>query len=455
MPKSRIGFRVSTQLDPLDSLLYAAVLYEFADEVEEYRVPSELEIVCSYRIKIQATGALFEHETGWPTFHKRSVDLADSGRFTHVLVADVADFYNQVSHHRVNNVLQSAGVPTDRTKNIERFLSLLSAKQSRGLPVGPSASIALAEASLDDVDKYLLSRRLEYVRYVDDFRIFCESEKQAIHAAHDLTHYLYTAHRLALAAAKTSLYTVRRFVERELLDPGEEEERGKVSKLKDLIQQVLENTGYQIDFEELPESDLNDIVRDNLAELFLQALARRPLHLGLTRYLLRRAKQLRTTILRMPVLENLAVLTPAMREVIEYLIVGSKPGEFRETGTRLLDFALNGASGPLPFVRLWILEFFIRRPGSIGYLDALRIATESRDSLGMRPTALLAKAYDQVQWVRSQKEQWANHSPWDRRAIIWSATVLPDDERRHWCGMVRDTTSDPLDRAVAISSAQG
>ncbi len=90
------------------------------------------------------------------------------------------------------------------------------------------------------------------------------------------------------------LYSVKGFINRELLDPSEEEERGKVSKLKELIQEVLENTGYLIDFEELPKSDLNDVTRDNLAELFKEAVARKPLHLGLMRYLLRRAKQLKT-----------------------------------------------------------------------------------------------------------------------------------------------------------------
>jgi hypothetical protein len=398
---------------------------------------------------------LFEQETGWPTFHARSTELANLGRFTHVLTADIADFYNQVSHHRVNNVLQSAGIPLDRTKNVERLLSMLNSKHSRGLPVGPAASIALAEAALDDVDKYLLSRGLEYVRYVDDFRIFCHSERQAVEAAHDLTQYLYTSHRLALASSKTKLYTVKGFVSRELLDPHEEEERRKVSKLKELFQEIFENTGYSIDFDELPESDLNDVTRDNLAELFKEAVTKKPLHLGLARYLLRRAKQLKSSVLRNVVLENLETLTPAMREVIEYLVVAAKPATLKETGDQLMAFASNAAAGPFPFVRMWILDFFIRRPKSVSYMDAFRIAEESRDTLGVRPMALLAKAHNQVQWVRSQKEKWANHAPWDRRAVIWAASVLPDDERRHWCGLVKEIASDPLDRAVAIVSAQG
>jgi len=375
--------------------------------------------------------------------------------YTHVLTADIADFYNQVSHHRVNNVLQSAGVAINRTKNIEQLLSRITAKQSRGLPVGPSTSIAFAEAALDDVDKYLLSRGFVFVRYVDDFRIFCRSQRDAIEAAHDLTQYLYTSHRLALASSKTVIYVTKTFMERELLDPEEEEERGKVSKLNELIQEVLENTGYQIAFEELPESDLNDITRDNLSELFHEAIVRRPLHLGLTRYLLRRARQLRTAVLRDTVVENLTILTPAMREVVEYLTVATKEDTIKSIGKQLLDFAVAGANGRLPFVRMWILEYFIRKPASVQYLDAQKIANESRDHLGMRPTALLAKAYNQIQWVRSQKETWANHAPWDRRAVIWAASILPEDERRHWCRLIKDTASDPLDRAVASLASRG
>jgi hypothetical protein len=154
VPKSSTAFRVSVQPDPIDSLVYAALIYEAAEALEKYRVPAKLEIACSYRLQITSDGSLFELQAGWPTYHRRSVELAKSDRFTHVLTTDITDFYNQVSHHRVNNVLESAGVTSQRAKNIEGFLSNLAASQSRGLPVGPAASIVLAEALLDDVDKF-------------------------------------------------------------------------------------------------------------------------------------------------------------------------------------------------------------------------------------------------------------------------------------------------------------
>src|ERR1017187_7485629 len=423
-------------------------MYEAAELVEKYRVPARLGIACSFRLQLTGDGSLFEPQAGWPTYHKRCVELAMSNRFTHVLTTDISDFYNQVSHHRVNNVLESAGIASQRAKNIEIFLSNLAGSQSRGLPVGPSASIVLAEATLDDVDKFLMSRGLTYTRYVDDFRVFCQSEHEAIEADHALWEYLHTAHRLVLTPSKTRLYPVKQFIELELVDPAEEEERGKVWKLKTLIREVFENTGYAIGFEDLPDSDRNHATRENLVELFEGAIGGRPMHLGLVRYLLRRGKQLRTVALRKSILGNLGRLAPATREVIEYLVATVKPKD-KEVAEAILADLTASPAGTLPFVRLWSLELFIKIPFADMYSTVSTIAEESRPSLGIRPIALLAQAYGHLPWIRAQKEKWANHSPWDRRAVICAARVLPDDERRHWCGLVKRTASDLLDRAVA------
>src|SRR5215831_6222661 len=48
-------FRVVHQLDPLDSVIYAALTYEIASKVEQYRIPREKQIVWSYRIKPSIT----------------------------------------------------------------------------------------------------------------------------------------------------------------------------------------------------------------------------------------------------------------------------------------------------------------------------------------------------------------------------------------------------------------
>ena len=37
-PKSNLGFRIATQLDPLDWLIYSALIYEIGHELEAYTI---------------------------------------------------------------------------------------------------------------------------------------------------------------------------------------------------------------------------------------------------------------------------------------------------------------------------------------------------------------------------------------------------------------------------------
>jgi hypothetical protein len=75
----------------------------------------------------------------------------------------------------------------------------------------------------------------------------------------------------------------------------------------------------------------------------------------------------------------------------------------------------------------------------------------AKPDLGLRQYALLAAKLRHIDWVREQKETWNSHGPWDRRAIIAAAHILPSDERRHWLRMVAET-EDILDVAIAKSS---
>jgi hypothetical protein len=173
IPKPGFGFRVATQLDPYDCLLYLAMTYEAAAPIESLRVEEAKRVACSYRVNIAADGTLFRAENGWPNFYARSKELASRSDINFVVMADISDFYNQVYHHRVQNALEAAGITQTRSHSTERFLGSFTAKQSRGIPVGPAGSILLAEACLADVDSFLLRKGYEHTRYVDDFRISC------------------------------------------------------------------------------------------------------------------------------------------------------------------------------------------------------------------------------------------------------------------------------------------
>ncbi len=320
VPKPSGSFRIATQLDPLDTLLYTAVIYEAASAVESMRIPADRQIACSYRIEPDSKGSLFKRELGWPDYHARSVSLAESGDYSFVVVADITDFYNQASQHRIENALEMASVSPERAKNTEQFLNLLTAKQSRGVPVGPSASIVLAEACLADVDSFLLRRGVDHTRYVDDFRIFCESHHDAVQILHDLSQYLYTSHRLVLNESKTKIMTVSEFCEREVLDPEEREIQGQWDLLREQFEEALEYMGpYASEevqsFEEaLEDETIKNAIRDNLRNLLSLCLNENQLHLGLAKYVLRRAAALRTNVVNSIVFQHLPRLAPIFRD---------------------------------------------------------------------------------------------------------------------------------------------
>jgi len=452
VPKPGGGFRAAVQLDPLDALIYTALIYEEAERIEKYRVPPSQRVACSFRVQLDPSGGFFAPGDGRSDFHVRSQELADSGEHSHVLLADIADFYNQIYLHRVGNALESAAVPAQRAKNVEGFLMQLNAGQSRGLPVGPLPSTLLAEACLNDVDTFLLGKGCPHVRYVDDFRIFCRSRREAITIQHDLTDYLHTAHRLSLESSKTRVIGMRRFTASELRDPAQEEKRAKVAKLKELLDQIRDVTGYNIGVTDLPRENRSTAVRASLADLFDQCLAAKRLHLGLARHLLRRARHLRTAVLIPRTFENMEMLTPAFRDMAGYISTCLPRREERKRGKELVSFLHNNDFGALPFVRLWALHIIDERPDMVARDVAIELAEESSPTLGARPKAQTARRNKQLDWVRRQKETWRNYGPWDRRGIIWSSCVLPKGERQHWLGLVKKS-GEPLDQAVAQLAA--
>lgn len=55
-------------------------------------------------------------------------------------------------------------------------------QEHRGLPVGPNASCIISDAIMSGIDRALVREAVDYVRYVDDFRLFAPDERGATRA---------------------------------------------------------------------------------------------------------------------------------------------------------------------------------------------------------------------------------------------------------------------------------
>ncbi|MBI5473789.1 MAG: hypothetical protein HY961_15740 [Ignavibacteriae bacterium] len=96
-PKGVKGFRIATQLDPLDSIRSQAVIYELATEIENARVPKARQVVYSFRLKPNRNGRLYDPRYSWDSFRAKALEIASSGQYSHVLLTDISDFYPSIT----------------------------------------------------------------------------------------------------------------------------------------------------------------------------------------------------------------------------------------------------------------------------------------------------------------------------------------------------------------------
>ena len=301
------------------------------------------------------------------------------------------------------------------------------------------------------MDKFLISKGCRHTRYVDDFRIFCKSPKDANRALHDLSDYLFTAHRLSLQPGKTRIITVAEFKGAWLENPGFIERQHQAKKLEEYLELLRDALGYNFTEDDLGKDDKRDIALntlDTLEELFNLCVAQRPLRLGLARHLLRQAGAMRTNrILRM-VLRNIHRLAPVLRDVFVYLYRVKQSRSSHEVVSELENVARDSEIALLPFVHEWVVDALTGKYANIDNRLFSNILKLPPTSENLRPRAFEAIAQKRVEWVRQYKETWNGTASWDRRAIILAGSILPADERRSWCNLV-DALGDPLDKAVS------
>lgn len=97
IPKDEYSFRHAIQLDPIDSLVFAAIVREVGDAIEPHRIPIAEAVVFSYRFEPTPTGRLFGETSRWDDFWRTSVSRAQASDF--IVTTDITDFYNQIYHH--------------------------------------------------------------------------------------------------------------------------------------------------------------------------------------------------------------------------------------------------------------------------------------------------------------------------------------------------------------------
>lgn len=437
--KPNSTFRVVHQLEPLDSIIYSALLYENARIIETYRIPERRKISCSYRIKPDINGSYFEKEyNGYGEFLAQAESLADDFDGGVVLVCDIVDFYNQIYLHRINNVLSEAG--SKDGKIIEDFLGGLNFNVSRGVPVGPAPSILIAEAIMGDINKKILGFTSSFVQYVDDLYIFFGDEYEAKSFLHEITKYLYSNHRLVLSPDKTKILKVEDF--------GDKYVREESIVEKDAIHKKLESLsgGYSSpdetkDFDKLEAPEKLKIRSETYIELFDEALKFEDLELGLMRHILRQAGRYKIRNIIPKIFKNFNRLLPVIREIVIYFDRVLSEKTVKQYEKKFTDL-LGNPYLSLPFINMWVFTLFQNE-----HFNSILLTIDYSKIIRIRERALIAKRENNLTYIKDVKDSLDTLGIWDRRAILFASIILSEDEAKHWLGL-ESSKGDVVNKAI-------
>lgn len=451
-PKAKYGFRVITQLDPLDFLVFTAILREIGTDIEQERLSTSEQKIFSYRFDPDSNGRFFNQNIGYAQFQEQTKSIIDwDYELTHVVVADIADFYSRIYLHRLENSLGSA--VTSKVSHVKSIMNLLSGwngTESFGIPIGSASSRMLAEITISDVDEALLANRVNFVRFNDDYRIFANSYEEAYRHLAFLADILYKNHGLTLQSKKTVILTKEEF-KRRFLSTLEEKE---IISLRETFSLLLNNTGLnfysKIEYNELNSEQQKIIDSLNLRQILLEEVnSQSEPDFGIVKFVLRRLGQLSDSSAIDTVLDNLNSLYPVFPDIIKYIssVRTLSTQERTEIGERILNLVDDSIISELEYHRIWALDLFTH---SIEWGNGdkfFQLLGNAREVHSKRKLILAMGRAKQRHWFQSQWRSLFNEPHWSRRALIAGASCMPADARKHWYRSI-EPRLDELEKAV-------
>ncbi|HEY9695281.1 MAG TPA: RNA-directed DNA polymerase [Oculatellaceae cyanobacterium] len=455
VPKHRFGFRISTQLDPLDFLIFTALIKEIGEKLEAVRIPAIDNIVHSYRFYPNADGNMFSDKYTYQSFQNASQAICEKHDLSHVIIADIADFFPRLYTHRIDNALDSAlGIGHMHAKALKNLIAHWAGSYSYGIPVGCAASRLVAEVTISDIDQILLSEDAKYVRYSDDFRIFCKSESEAYKYLTLIARSLLDNHGLTLQQNKTKIIPIEIFRKIYL----KENEKREIETLSERFYDLLVAMGIKDTYEEINYETLSPEYQKAIDELNLENILHEQIneeepYLSLLKFLLRRLGQIGDIDAIDLIFNNFNKFVPVIRETVEYLLkFDTLPLKQKcELGKKLLNIYKDEAStaSHLEYSRMYMLRPFALDGEWNSDEQYIKLYNDALDDDFSKREILLAMGRTKKDfWFRSRKLYLHQMTPWIRRAFIYAASCLPMDEYKHWIRGI-DGNLDEIERATA------
>jgi hypothetical protein len=273
IPKGNGAVRPAALLCLEDRIVYAATVGAMLPSIGAGLRWSQGTVDFSYRLsesprRVEWSISAF---LGWSAFRNASIDRIDGGA-AHAVLTDITGFYENIELDVLFSDLRSLGCDASVVQLLQTCLYRWCSVSGRGLPQGVSPSDILAKVYMNPIDQTVVDMGINYIRYVDDMRIFAMEVPECKKALMFLSQAL-RRRGLNLQSAKTVILPAK--VARTKIE-GIAPILGAVQKkYKDLLAEMVEEIGPYATIAEIetsvsPDDAPLEVVHEAFRENFIE-----------------------------------------------------------------------------------------------------------------------------------------------------------------------------------------
>lgn len=451
-PKHQFGFRLCTQLDPIDAIIYKAIVYEIGDDLEKSRVEKDLEINFSYRFNPSEDGGFWDENYTYKHFEDKTLEIIDSGKYEYIILADIADYFPRIYSHVLENSLLRATSMKEHIYSLKKLMKSLYQNVSYGIPVGNDASFLLAETMINSIDLRLIDEKVKFCRYIDDFRIFDKDKIEAYNHLNLLSEIIFNNLGLTLQQHKTKILPTDQYIKirNEKPDPTQPLSERFIR----FIEEEIEFHGvYQIiDIENLStelEIKLNEFEFDKIIE---EQMALENSNIYLIRFILNTLAQTDNPIVIQNILNNIEKFYPVMNTLVLYFsnLTNLNPLLKKDIGEQFIEILKNSYLGHSKFNRMWILNLFAQSSEWGGESEFIDLYKRFTDEFTRRKLIIALGRAKKDFWFTAERKKFPSEfTSWQKRAFLRAYSCVQEDEKFHWYKSIRKNKKlDYLDKAI-------
>lgn len=325
--------------------------------------------------------------------------------------------------HRLNNALDAISPDEYVKRSIMRMISSWGHGTSYEIPIGPHASNILAEGLLIEVDEFLLSKDVNFLRHDDDYIIFGDAN-ECLLGLFLLGERLQQTQRLSLNADKTRVMAADYYLSHHHPSGQDTGTRQRI------VNDILDGNPYaDIEYDDLTETEKKAISEIDPGLVLETELERDIINLPTIEVVLRVLRAKPELYHLHTILANLNRLRAVARDVAKFLISAKSlnTNTAAESGDSILSFLLSEAFVS-EYQAIWLLEPFTKSSDWNNLQDLRRISNDHEFGFVRRQAILGLGEIGDRSSLLDYKSRIGSTREWERRAIIYALRKLPEDE---------------------------